>query len=634
MSETKKTGRFHRLSLTQQALALILMMLAFLSFFFFFFLNDNINSTISRQIFSMMSSAQTPVINALRDGRTIAFDQELFEYLASGAEENMGLVTNDGTAVFNGENRRLTRTQEEFQEQMIVMAGNMLQDPSLQRVEKQETFKGMEVYYRLDRVQTDNGAAVLFTYMDGSYASQLRSALVDSTVYVTLLAFFLILMIFVFWVFSIIHPLNQIKNYITQIKQGKDVDLYVNRDDEIGEVASELRTLTAELAKQEKSKEEMIHNISHDLKTPIATIKSYSESIKDGIYPYGDLDSSVDVIYDNAQRLEDKVNSLLYMNRVEYLVTSDAEGVVTNMKEVVEQVVLNSVVIRPEIEIETDVEEVFFDGLMESWRVCIENIMENAFRYARSYIRIEVKENELRISNDGPKMPEDRIASLFRPYVKGEGGKFGLGLSIVSKVVNANKYKVQGMNTADGVCFRIYRDVPKPRQSKFKGASWNQGRPNWGSLGARKEAADQKEKNRNRNHGKDAQGQKSRKETSQGKQTDEKKGGSAKNAQGNGKKSRKKEAGSRAGSAAKGQKSSSAVQTGKEQAASAPSGKNSGRKNRSRRQAHRRDEAAPAKENRDLNASMQQEKNDEKPAAVQEKPAAAETKDRKPDSAA
>ena len=269
MSDTsQKTGRFHRMSLTQQALVLILMMLAFLSFFFFFFLNDNINSTVSRQIFSMMSSAQTPVVKALSDGKSVTFDKELFQYLASGSEENMGLVTDEGTAIFSPDSRRQNRVQQAFQEQMVLMATHMLEDSSVQRVEKQENFRGMEVYYRLDRIDTENGSAVLFTYMDGSYAGQLRSALVDSTVYVTLLAFFLILMIFVFWVFSIIHPLNQIKNYIAQIKQGKEVDLYVNRDDEIGAVANELRTLTAELAKQEKSKEEMIHNISHDLKTP------------------------------------------------------------------------------------------------------------------------------------------------------------------------------------------------------------------------------------------------------------------------------------------------------------------------------------------------------------------------------
>ena len=306
------------------------------------------------------------------------------------------------------------------------------------------------------------------SFMDDTYAARFRASLIDSNVYVMVVAFALILMILMLWAFSIIHPLNQIRLYISQIKQGKEVELNINREDEIGDVAHELISMKEELTKQEKSKEEMIHNISHDLKTPIATIKSYSESIKDGIYPYGTLEKSVDVILDNAQRLEDKVHNLLYLNRVEYLITTDAEGVVTNMKDVVEQVVLNSAVIDPDIRLITDVEEVFFDGLIESWRVAIENIMENAFRYAKTYIKIVVREDDLRIYNDGPKMPEDRIETLFRPYEMGEGGRFGLGLSIVSKVTKANNYIVKGFNTEDGVCFHIYREhkVSKKHQNK------------------------------------------------------------------------------------------------------------------------------------------------------------------------
>ena len=123
-------------------------------------------------------------------------------------------------------------------------------------------------------------------------------------------------------------------------------------------------------------------------------IKSYSQSVKDDIYPYGDKNSSMDVIIENADRLENKVHSLLYMNRVEYLISQDAEGVVTNMKEVVEKVLLNIAVIRSDIRIETELEEIFFDGLLESWRVVVENILENALRYAQSVIIIHLNEEE------------------------------------------------------------------------------------------------------------------------------------------------------------------------------------------------------------------------------------------------
>lgn len=469
---------FKKLTLTQQIMVLILMMVVFLMLFFSFFLSGNINETISQQIYTTLEEKQKPIVSALEVGKSPVHDRELFGYLTIDRKISTAVVTKQGADIVCASDIH-NPPKGMIVDGVITEAREMLeQDRPTEQ--KEVSFNSHMYYCRFTPITVEGMDAVLVSYTDDAYAQQLRSTLMDSTIYVIVIVFFMLLIILLLWVFQIIRPLNQIKSYIAQIKEGKDVDLYICRDDEIGDVAKELQTLTAELAKQEKAKEEMIHNISHDLKTPIATIKSYSESIKDGIYPYGDLESSVDVILDNAKRLEDKVHSLLYMNRVEYLVSSDSEGVTTNMKDVVEEVVLNAKVIRPEIQLITDVEEVYFDGLFESWRVCIENILQNAFRYAKTYIKIEVNENELCISNDGPKMDESRIDSLFKPFIMGEGGKFGLGLSIVSKVVAANEYKVQGMNTEDGVAFRIYREVEEKKPSKrakaINVAHWNNSR--------------------------------------------------------------------------------------------------------------------------------------------------------------
>ena len=321
----------------------------------------------------------------------------------------------------------------------------------------------LDSYYSVLRI-TDKQYLISKTYSDNM--DKLENVLVNSVVYITVIVvgfFFIVLMM---WVITLIHPLNQIRNYIERVKLGKDAELHVNRKDEIGELADALVSMRDELLRQEKTKEEMIHNISHDLKTPIATIKSYGESIKDGIYPYDTLEKSVDVIIENADRLEAKVHSLLFMNRVEYLISQDCEGISSNMQEIVETVVQNTKFIKPEITIQTDLEEVWFDGLAEPWRVAVENILENALRYAKTTIDIHLSEEEgLTIANDGPCMDEDRIKVLFKPYEKGQGGKFGLGLSIVSKVVNANHYEVCGENTADGVIFRIN----KPKTETKKG---------------------------------------------------------------------------------------------------------------------------------------------------------------------
>ncbi|OLU44657.1 sensor histidine kinase [Faecalibaculum rodentium] len=459
---------FTRMSLTQQVFSMIVIMLIFLSAFFAFFISDSIDRTITDLMYTMMASDQKPIATVLtRD--TDTEDREYLSAYLQADETQTSFLVQDGKIIMAS---RMPEQESGIQEHLLTQADSLFEAVPEEVRSGMYQEDGRTYYYRMEKLPGAAGPMILVTYMNDLYASQFRESLINSTVYVIIIVFFLMLMATLIWVFSIIRPLNQIRSYISQIKQGKDVDLYINRGDEIGDLADELVTMKDELSRQDKAKEEMIHNISHDLKTPIATIKSYSESIKDGIYPYGDLDSSVDVILHNAQRLEEKVHNLLYLNRVEYLVSSDASGVVTNMKDVVEQVVLNSAVIRPEIEIITDVEEVFFDGLIEAWRVSIENIMENAFRYAKTYIKIQVRENDLRISNDGPKMPEDRIDTLFRPYEKGEGGRFGLGLSIVSKVTKANNYLVQGYNLDDGVCFRIYRPVVEEQGKAKRRSQW------------------------------------------------------------------------------------------------------------------------------------------------------------------
>ena len=173
----------------------------------------------------------------------------------------------------------------------------------------------------------------------------------DTTSIVVTVLFVLIF----FWTLSIITPLQQIRTYIDKMRKGEEATLNVDRKDEIGDLARELVSLQEELKRQEETKEEMVHNISHDLKTPIATIKSYAESIKDGIYPYDTLEKSVDVIIENSERLEQKVYSLLFLNRLDYMMDQARETEkTTGMKETIEKVLLSLKMIRPEVTIECD----------------------------------------------------------------------------------------------------------------------------------------------------------------------------------------------------------------------------------------------------------------------------------------
>lgn len=445
-----------QLSLTQQLFALIFFFVTFFAVFFFVYVNGSVNNAIKEQIFKSLDDTQSTLIsaNATLDAYSNASNIENYPVMIKNGDTPILIAPAEKNIDTN------SREWEQIRNDLLkVMRGNLEKYHGIFK----NASNDLDSYYSILRI-TDKQYLISKTYSDNM--DKLENVLANSVVYITVIVvgfFFIVLMM---WVITLIHPLNQIRNYIERVKLGKDAELHVNRKDEIGELADALVSMRDELLRQEKTKEEMIHNISHDLKTPIATIKSYGESIKDGIYPYDTLEKSVDVIIENADRLEAKVHSLLFMNRVEYLISQDCEGISSNMQEIVETVVQNTKFIKPEITIQTDLEEVWFDGLAEPWRVAVENILENALRYAKTTIDIHLSEEEgLTIANDGPCMDEDRIKVLFKPYEKGQGGKFGLGLSIVSKVVNANHYEVCGENTADGVIFRIN----KPKTETKKG---------------------------------------------------------------------------------------------------------------------------------------------------------------------
>lgn len=320
-----------------------------------------------------------------------------------------------------------------------------------EKIQKKGDLSGTALYFQITK-KSDDLYIVSLVYSD--YSASLISAIRQQIINILYISFAVIGIVIFLWVSSLIKPLKSIRKYIENIRKDKKSELKIDRGDEIGILSNELVAMKEEIDRQNKTKEEMIHNISHDLKTPIALIKSYSQSVKDDIYPYGDKNSSMDIIIENADRLDGKVKSLLYLNRLDFISNENIDNEV-DMKQLIEHIVLQLQGMHPEIEIETDLAFVSFKGDEECWRICVENIIENAYRYVNSKIKIILKKDYLEIYNDGESIDNENISALFKPYEKGTKGQFGLGLSIVHKTCTMYKYNVTAINRDIGVSFII-----------------------------------------------------------------------------------------------------------------------------------------------------------------------------------
>ena len=208
------------------------------------------------------------------------------------------------------------------------------------------------------------------------------------------------------------------------------------------------------LIKEEQYKNQIYQNISHDLKTPITVIKSYIEAEEDGIET---KENTLKVISEQVNKLETKVHSLLYLNKLNYVQDQkELLNVNTNIVPIINSSITKFKVARNDIKFIFDYDDhTNFRGTTDMWEAIIDNILNNFIRYAKKEIKINIKNKKITLYNDGENIDEKLINNIFTPYEKGINGVFGLGLSIVKKTLQFLNYDITITNMNKGVKFII-----------------------------------------------------------------------------------------------------------------------------------------------------------------------------------
>lgn len=433
---------FKKLSLLQQLLLILILIALMFRFLLMPLIDYNLISIVDDQTYNDLIIAQTSIIDHNYSIPNNKKSQQVIHMIYNAKENTINMPN-------------LTYNEYYFLYQNVF--GQALEDICFSNesyYHSKMTYSDETYYYLITYVENNN---YLISITTSDSSKELLVSLRNHIVYIQYAFLVFISFLLILWTLTIISPLKKIKTYIDAIKDNKEYQLSIHREDEVGIVSKALVDMKKELDEQEKIKTEMIHNISHDLKTPISVIKTYSQSVKDDIYPYGDKESSMDIIIENAERLEHKVKYFLYLNRLDYIQSEKKEVKPFEIKETIEKVVQQLSLVHPHLKIETSLEDVSFLGEEEHWRVAIENIVENASRYAKTLIKITLKENDLEIFNDGEPIDKDKMEYLFKPYVRGVKGQFGLGLSIVEKTATMYGYQVNAYNLENGVSFRFIK---------------------------------------------------------------------------------------------------------------------------------------------------------------------------------
>ncbi|MBT8803136.1 sensor histidine kinase [Lactobacillus delbrueckii subsp. bulgaricus] len=222
----------------------------------------------------------------------------------------------------------------------------------------------------------------------------------------------------------------------------------------------------------EQSKDELITNVSHDIRTPLTSIIGYLGLLKNGaVTSQEDMLKYINIAYDKAEQMKSLANDLFEYTTLKSTKTK-LNVTPINIKGMMEQVAAGfeleaekkgiafSVKARPDdLIVNVDVEKLV--------RV-YNNLISNALKYAAGASRINLVANlinheqvELRVENNGEPIPKDKLKKIFDRFYRVESsrntktGGTGLGLSIVQGAVELHGGTIRCESNKDWTSFII-----------------------------------------------------------------------------------------------------------------------------------------------------------------------------------
>lgn len=249
------------------------------------------------------------------------------------------------------------------------------------------------------------------------------------------------ILLFVVWYFYM-RPFKKLSNFASSVSKGNlDLPLNIDRHNYFGaftesfdRMREELKLSSEREAAANRSKQELVAEISHDLKSPVATIKATCE-VMELKHDDPDVRDKVAVIKSKASSVEQLIDNMFRAT------LDDLDELKVNPREESSLIIggmLNDLRFYGTVEQKGQIPECLI--LVDKLRLeqVIDNIASNSFKYAETPLEVEFSSDKdsirVILSDRGPGVPEDELAMLTAKFYRGTdasgSGKDGSGLGL------------------------------------------------------------------------------------------------------------------------------------------------------------------------------------------------------------
>ena len=316
-------------------------------------------------------------------------------------------------------------------------------------------------------VQTDSNKKILVKFISTTDMNKDAKELTFQFLPISILfSFFISIIVSLIYAKIITKNINEIKTITAQMMElNRNAKLKVNSTNEVGALKSQINDLYSILLKlidsleikNQELKSEFFRGASHELKTPLASLKITLENMKYGIGKYKNKEKSIEDCLDIVDQLTQNIAQILSTSSFENLKNDEK---LININRMLQKVLDNYKLLAEQRNISIDnqltQEEIYISKT--ALEFILSNLVSNAVKHSdqNGQINIGVKNNWFYIENSNQKIKDDRNAKIFETNfdLNKEKGS-GFGLYIVKNILTNYKIKYKIEKSKIGVKFLI-----------------------------------------------------------------------------------------------------------------------------------------------------------------------------------
>ncbi|MGN0593726.1 MAG: ATP-binding protein [Hominimerdicola sp.] len=267
---------------------------------------------------------------------------------------------------------------------------------------------------------------------------------------------------------TIMRPIRELSRATSEVARGNfSVRVRIPNDKDFSILARNFNKMAEELSGIETLRGDFISSVSHEFKTPLASIQGFAKLLQDENLSKEDQQEYTQIIIDETNRLTKMSGNILKLTKLENQ-TSVGKKVRFSLDEQIRNIIL---ILEPEwskknINLDIELEDITYIGNAELMGQVWQNVINNAIKFTPEggEIKVQLYRGEMgivaKISDSGPGISKEAQDKIFEKFYQGDQSRAtegnGLGLALVKKILDLCNGKISVENLYEGgACFKI-----------------------------------------------------------------------------------------------------------------------------------------------------------------------------------